>query len=86
MNLMFDHAVPSVGAALIGGAVGWAGITFGMAGFGVGLLLGLSVMLVSTRRRQQPKTNSATDLGHDQLLDVLQSALLDLPASRLPEE
>jgi hypothetical protein len=86
LDLISDQAIPIVGAALIAGMVGWAGITVGMASFVLALVLGVSVAAVFGKRRRIPKMDSATDLGDDEMLDVVQSALLDLPASRLREK
>jgi hypothetical protein len=86
VDLICDQALLSLGAGLISGIVGWAGITASVAGFVLALLVGLAATLPLARRRRLPKPRPTADLADDQLLDVLQSALLDLPASRLPEE
>lgn len=88
----------SVGTAICGDAglilaggvcgvgVGWIGSRLGVPGliasiavlFGVGCLL----LALSGRRRAG---DDEPDVADDELLDVLRSALLDIPASRLPD-
>jgi len=71
---------------MCGVGVGWIGTRLGVPGliasiavlFSVGCLL----LALSGRRRAG---DDEPDLADDELLDVLRSALLDIPASRLPD-
>jgi hypothetical protein len=71
---------------LCGGGVGWIGTRFGPLGLFASLVLLLGVvglaLALSVRRDVE---SDEPDLADDELLDVLRSALLDVPASRLPE-
>jgi hypothetical protein len=71
-------------AGLVGGASGWTLVHSGLVASGTLLVVGLAIAIMTTQptRLVAPQPS----LADDQLLDVLQSALLDLPASRLPEE
>lgn len=71
-------------AGLIGGSSGWAFRHASPAASGILLALGIALALKAMRATNAvaPEPN----LADDQLLDVIQSALLDLPASRLREE
>jgi hypothetical protein len=71
-------------AGLLGGLCGWAGRAIGIAGLTVSLCaMELGIAFVAIRRVPRPEP---IQLGDTALEDVVRSALLDLPASRLPED
>ncbi len=71
---------------LCGGGAGWIGTRLGPPGLFASLVLLLVVVgLVLALSVRQEVERDEPDLAGDELLDVLRSALLDVPASRLPE-
>jgi hypothetical protein len=90
--------LPSVGTVICGDAglilagglcgvgVGWIGTRLGVPGLVASLvvLLGVGCLLLALSVRRQAG-HDEPDLADDELLDVLRSALLDVPASRLPD-
>jgi hypothetical protein len=82
-NAASDVAI-SVFAGLIGGLSAWVLLHSGLAASGAPLIIGFALAVVATR----PTTllTSEPRLADNQLVDVLQSALLDLPASRVRQE
>ena len=85
LDLISDHAVPLVVAGLMSGLVGWLGATAGRVAFALGLLLCWIPVLLSARPWRSKRT-PVIDLDEEEVLDVVRSALLDLPASRLPDD
>jgi hypothetical protein len=101
LTLLLDlgrSVLPSVGAVaygeaglvltagLCGGGVGWIGTRFGPLGLvaSLVLLLGVVCLLLALSVRREAEGDEPGLTG-DQLLDILRSALLDVPASRLPD-
>jgi hypothetical protein len=71
---------------LCGGGVGWIGTRLGSPWLLVSLVLLVVVVgLVLALPVRQDVERDDPDLAVDELLDVLRSALLDVPASRLPD-
>ena len=69
---------------VVGGLVGWIGLTVGDAFMGCAVAVALAIgAFVSTRRLRMSQT-AAAGLSDHELLDVVRSSVLDLPASRLP--
>jgi hypothetical protein len=79
-----SDVAPFVFAGLVGASSGWALLHSNLSASGALLAVGVGIALIAARptKMVSPEPN----LEDDDLLDVLQSALLDLPASRLPEE
>jgi hypothetical protein len=73
-----------VGGGLAGGLVGWIGLHVGVASMGGALTAIMLMAVVISLRRRALVSPSALELSDDELLDVVRSALLGLPASRLP--
>jgi hypothetical protein len=71
---------------LCGAGAGWIGTRFGSPWLFVSLalLLGVTGLVLAPSIRREVERDDP-DLPVDELLDVLRSALLDVPASRLPD-
>lgn len=86
LGILRDDLAFSVAAGAYGAASGWVGVQVGVAGLAASLLVGLVLVWISDRasggNKQPVRTRPIDD---DDLTDVLRSALLDLPASRLPD-
>jgi hypothetical protein len=69
-------------AGFVGSICGWFGRVDGVRGLAVSLSAACVLGIVAARVSRR----AVTKLGDDALLDVVQSALLDLPASPLPDD
>jgi len=75
-----------LGAAVCGAGIGWIGVEWGSAGSATTLvaLLAIAGLLIAwVEHRNSPVHDPV--IADDQLLDVLRSAVLEVPASRLPD-
>jgi hypothetical protein len=85
-TVMWGEARLILTGGLCGGGVGWIGTRLGSLWLFVSLVLLLGVVgLVLALSVRQEFEREDPDITLDDLLDVLRSALLDVPASRLPD-
>jgi hypothetical protein len=83
-DLVLVDAALFVTAGLGGALCGWASLEAGLAGLTASLcVVEFAMAMVSNRRSLEPAHRALTDAA---LEDVVRSALLDLPASRLPDD
>jgi hypothetical protein len=76
-----------VAAGVAGACVGWVYGHVGSVGAGA-LLIALTMFALAAQWRLNARSNADEihRLGDEEMLDLARSALLDLPASRLPTE
>jgi hypothetical protein len=90
-TVIAGDAMLILAGGLCGIGVGWIGIHLGVLGLLASVFVLLSVgrllLALSTRRAagHDEADLAEADLADSELLDVLRSALLDVPASRLPD-
>jgi hypothetical protein len=84
-GVMRDEIALALVTGICGAGSGWIGARWGVAGLAASLVavLGVAWALIGSPRNVEEL--GQTSLGDDELADVLRSALLDIPASRLPE-
>ena len=75
----------SIAGGAFGAACGWIGAQVGAAGLAGSLAIGLALVWVADRWSGATQRSPLTRLDDEDLGDVVRSALLDLPASRLPD-
>ena len=85
LGVLRDDLAFSLAAGAYGAASGWVGGQLGVAGLAASLLVGLALVYIADRACGGNDRPVSTRLDDDDLTDVLCSALLDLPASRLPD-
>jgi hypothetical protein len=84
-GVMRDEIAPALVTGICGAGSGWIGARSGVAGLAVSLAAVLAVAWALFGRSRTVGELGQTSLGDDELADVLRSALLDVPASRLPD-
>jgi hypothetical protein len=85
IGVMRDEIAFALVTGICGAGSGWIGAQWGVAGLASLLTAFLAVAWAVIRRPGNVGELGQTSLGDDELTDVLRSALLDLPASRLPD-
>ncbi len=85
IGVMRDEIVFALAAGICGAGSGWIGAQWGIAGLASSLAAVLAVAWAVIGRPGNVEELGQTSLGDDELEDVLRSALLDVPASRLPD-
>jgi hypothetical protein len=84
-GVMRDEIAPALVAGICGAGSGWIGAQWGAAGLAASFAAVLAVAWALVGRSRSVEGLGQTSLGDDDLADVLRSALLDVPASRLPD-
>jgi len=73
-------------AGVVGGLVGWIGLNVGDAYMGSAIAVALTIGASVSTQRLRALRRASIGLSDDELLDVVRSSVLDLPASRVPRD
>ena len=84
-GIMRDEIALALAAGICGAGSGWIGARWGAAGLAASIAALLAVAWAFIGRPRDVEDVGQASLGDDELADVLRSALLDIPASRLPD-
>jgi hypothetical protein len=84
-GVMRDEIALALATGICGAGSGWIGARWGVAGLAGSIAAVLAVAWVLVGSPRNVEEVGQTPLGDDELTDVLRSALLDVPASRLPD-
>jgi len=86
LDLVRSDLLLFVGGGGVGGLVGWIGLHAGVAYMGGALAAAMLVVGVRFRWTRVSGPPSTIELSDNDVLDVVRSAVLGLPASRLPDD
>jgi hypothetical protein len=84
-GVMRDEIAVALATGICGAGSGWIGARWGAAGLAASIAALLAVAWALTGRPRNVEDVGQASLGDDELADVLRSALLDIPSSRLPD-
>lgn len=84
LDLVRSDWLAYCGFGLVGGLLGWIGQRYDLAIMAIAFAVVMSVWLVVARNRGRV-ARRRLDINDAEVLDVVRSAVLDLPASRVPD-